>query len=117
MESPPIEQLVRMRGLARALAGSDADADDLLQDTALALLERPQPDVRALRPWLATVVVNRWRMTRRATLRRRARELAYEAPAPPDVDRSGDVPRLLAALSEPYRALVIAHYFAGKTSR
>jgi len=111
----PLEELSGLRGLARALAGSDADADDLMQDAALAVLER-KPEARELRPYLAAVLRNRWRMNRRAMLRRRARELAVE-PLPPDELRPDcDVERMLAPLPESYRALVIARYFEGKTS-
>ena len=38
-----LRELDGLRSLARALVAGDADADDLLQDTALAALEHP-PD-------------------------------------------------------------------------
>ena len=57
--SDAIAELEGLRALARALAHPSADADDLLQDAAVAALEHP-PDVdRPVKPWLATVILNR----------------------------------------------------------
>ena len=63
-----------MRALARSLA--HGEADDLLQDAAVAALEHPPATDRPVRPWLATVIRNRWRMNRRGEARRAAREQA-----------------------------------------
>jgi DNA-directed RNA polymerase specialized sigma24 family protein len=54
-----VEELAGLRGLARALA--HGDADDLLQDAAVAALEHPPATDRSVKPWLATVILNRWR--------------------------------------------------------
>ncbi|MGE5182485.1 MAG: RNA polymerase sigma factor, partial [Acidobacteriota bacterium] len=81
----PISELSGLRALARSLVHGEADADDLLQDAAVALLEHPPELDRPVRPWLATVIVNRWRMNRRGATRRRAREAAVDPPIADDV--------------------------------
>ena len=66
-------ELEGLRVLARSLVYGDADADDLLQDTAIAALQHPPADAgpRPVRSWLAAVLRNRWRMDRRSAARRR----------------------------------------------
>ena len=101
-----LRELEGMRALARSLVHGDADADDLLQDAAVATLEHP-PDFDRLcratgdgdpagsaggagggaprgsaqpaRGWLAVVLRNRRRMDARGEARRRARETAAAA--------------------------------------
>jgi RNA polymerase sigma factor (sigma-70 family) len=114
-----IRELEGMRALARALA--HGDADDLLQDAAVAALEHPPDTDRPVRPWLATVILNRWRMNRRGEARRAAREQAIEVAdeAPDPIDRARLLQRLsdaLVALDEPFRETVIARYLDGKTA-
>ena len=122
VRSDPISELGGLRALARSLVHGDADADDLLQDAAVAALEHPPELDRPVRPWLATVILNRWRMDRRSSSRRRAREQALEAPVATEVD-AGERAQMLSKLSEavaklaePYRYTVIARYFDGRSS-
>src|SRR6185503_18245373 len=105
-----------LQALARSLVHGDADADDLLQETAIAAMEHPPKDDRPARPWLATVLRNRWRMDRRSRARREAREAALgldvddRASTPEALDRARTLERLasaLVALEEPYRDVVI----------
>lgn len=119
-------ELEGLRALARSLVHGDADADDLIQDAALAALEHPPANGggRPVRAWLKAVLRNRWRMDRRADARRRAREQAVarsdhgaarvdrpgpldpldppdvpEVPDPPDpIDRARALEKLAAAL-------------------
>jgi RNA polymerase sigma factor (sigma-70 family) len=122
VRTDPVSELSGLRALARSLVRGDADADDLVQDTAVRLLEHPPELDRPVRPWLVTVMLNRWRMDRRSEARRRARELATATPEPELVDtaeRAQTLRRLGEAvekLPEPYRALVMARYFDGRTS-
>ncbi|MGE5182486.1 MAG: sigma-70 family RNA polymerase sigma factor [Acidobacteriota bacterium] len=122
MRIDPISELGGLRALARSLVHGDADADDLLQDAAVAALEHPPELDRPVRPWLATVILNRWRMNRRGAARRQARELALDAPEAVEVngaERAETLRRLgnaVASLAEPYRATVIARYFDGKSA-
>jgi RNA polymerase sigma factor (sigma-70 family) len=116
-----VEELQGLRGLARALA--HGDADDLLQDAAVAALEHPPATDRSVKPWLATVILNRWRMNRRSDARRQAREQAVEVEVehvdpPNSADRARLLQRLsdaLVALDEPFRSTVIARYLDDKS--
>jgi RNA polymerase sigma factor (sigma-70 family) len=121
-----LRELDGLRSLARSLALGDAD--DLLQDTAVAALEHPPADgPRPVRAWLAAVLRNRWRMDRRGASRRHARELAataaQDAATPADsaagIDRARALEKLaaaLVALDEPFRTAVIRRYFDGRSA-
>ncbi|HET9623215.1 MAG TPA: RNA polymerase sigma factor, partial [Kofleriaceae bacterium] len=121
-------QLEGLRRLARSLVHGDADADDLLQDTAVAMLEHPPAtgadDARPVRGWLQVVLRNRWRMDRRRDARRRERERAVEpasaaAPADEVVARARTLEKLasaLVALDEPFRTAVIRRYLDGESA-
>lgn len=76
-----IEMLPRLRRFALSLAGSPADADDLLQSTVERLLERGLPAEAELTPWSIRVCRNIWIDEIRASkVRRRAgEELAHSA--------------------------------------
>lgn len=120
-----LRELEGMRALARVLA--HGDADDLLQDAAVAALEDP-PVEAPPRAWLAVVLRNRKRMTARAAARRAAREaavatdeLALREDDRPDaaLERARVFERLataLVALEEPFRATVIRRYLDGKSA-
>ena len=59
-----------MRALALGLVRDPHEADDVVQDAALAALLHAPPAEAALRPWLASVVRNfAWRRRRAATRR------------------------------------------------
>jgi RNA polymerase sigma factor (sigma-70 family) len=113
-----VEELAGLRGLALALA--HGDADDLLQDAAVAALEHPPDTDRSVKPWLATVILNRWRMNRRTEARRKVREQAIDV-ADEQVDpleRARLLQRLsdaLVVLDEPFRSTVIARYLDDKS--
>lgn len=78
--SVPAERLLAEAGflarLARELVGDAARAEDLVQDTWTAALERPPQDVGSLRAWLATVARNLASNVRRGEGRRARREEA-----------------------------------------
>jgi RNA polymerase sigma factor (sigma-70 family) len=121
-----MRELAGLHALARSLVHGDADADDLIQDTAIAALAHPPDEDRPVRPWLATVLRNRWRMDRRGRARREAREQAialalaqHDHDAPEAIDRARTLERLasaLVALDEPCRDVVIRRYFDGQSS-
>ena len=120
-----MNELAGLQALARSLAHGDSDADDLIQDTAVTAIARPPDAERPVKPWLVTVLLNRWRMDRRGRTRRQAREQAIElapaaAEAPPDaIDRARMLEKLASALvelDEPYRKVVIGRYLDGKTA-
>lgn len=124
-----LDDLEGIRALARSLVHGDAEADELIQDTAIAAITHPPDEDRPARPWLATVLRNRWRMNRRTDSRRRAREHAV---APDDVtddatgeaaadriDRARLLERLaaaLVALDEPFRTTVIRRYLDSESA-
>lgn len=125
-------ELEGLRALARSLVYGDADADDLLQDTAIAVLQHPpdDADARPVRGWLAAVLRNRWRMDRRSAARRRTREQevallaadrgegGIEGRIEP-LERARTLEKLaaaLVALDEPFRTTVIRRYLDGKTA-
>lgn len=110
-----------VRRLALRLVRDAAAADDLVQETLLAGLEqRPAAD-RSLRPWLASVLRNKWRMGRRGSVRAREREALV---APPEAVTSTDelvakaeaqrvlVERVLG-LRDPYRSVLLLRWFQG----
>ncbi len=119
-----LRDLDGLRALARSLVHGDAETDDLLQDTAIAAITHPPDEERPTRPWLATVLRNRWRMNRRAESRRRAREqtvAADEAEEQRDdpIDRARVLERLstaLVVLDEPFRTTVIRRYLDGESA-
>ncbi len=120
-----IAELDGLRALARSLVHGDADAEDLVQDTALAALAHPPATDRPVRPWLATVLRNRWRMRHRGDMRRTEREMrdALAAPVVADPADSADRARVLerlsaalVALDEPLRIVVMRRYFDGESS-
>lgn len=119
-----LRELEGLRALARSLVRGDAEADDLVQDTAVAAITHPPDEDRPVRPWLATVLRNRWRMNRRADSRRRAREDAAAeaedgAAAEDPIDRARALEKLsaaLVALEEPFRTTVIRRYLDGQSA-
>lgn len=81
-------------GLSYRMTGSAADADDVLQETFVRLMQKPPADTEeSLRPWLARVAVN----LSRDFLRRRRRQ-AYVGqwlPAPFETENNDDLLSLL----------------------
>ena len=113
-----------VRRLARSLARDEARADDLVQETWLAALERTPPrDRSGLRAWLARVVRNRAAMGLRGADRRKQRERASARPerTPTTLEILERVElheRLVSSvlrLSEAQRDVVLRRYFAGES--
>lgn len=106
-------------GLARALVGDPALADDLAQATYLAAIEKPPPKRVSLRGWLRAVLRNLTRTEARSRVRRSRREAACARPS--RVGSTSDMVakaeaqrRVLEAvleLPEPYRETVMLRYF------
>jgi RNA polymerase sigma-70 factor (ECF subfamily) len=119
-----LEEAGWLRRLAASLVGDGAQAEDLVQDTWLAALRRPPRPDREARPWLARVVRNLARNTRRGRSRREAREgrahEERESPGPADLAQEAEAQRLLAEavtrLAEPLRAVIVLRYFQGLDS-
>ena len=122
-----VEALLReagwVRALARRLARDQAAAEDVAQGAlTLALVRRP--GLRgSLRPWLARVALRLARRERRAQARRAARE-ERAAEARPGHEPGSDellerlerqewLAREVRRLSEPYRGVLLRHYYEG----
>lgn len=71
-------------GLAYRMLGSAADADEVVQETFLRLLERPPAELDDLRPWLVRVSLN---LARDRLRRRKVR--GYEGPWLPGAVETG----------------------------
>lgn len=100
-----------LRGYARALCRDAAQADDLVQETLLRVLdaERRWPAVTALRAWLFTVLRNLWLEGHRT---RRRRERLQPAPPPQRIEAAGtaevsDLARALDRLPPAQREALI----------
>ncbi len=116
-----LAELDWIRSLALQLVRDVAKADDLVQETLVAALERQPDDRGPLRPWLGVVLRRRASLMRRGDVRRRAREerearnedlpSAHELAARAETQR--DVVDAVLALSEPYRSTVLLRYFEG----
>lgn len=81
-------------GLSYRMTGSAADADDVLQETFVRLMQKPPADTEEpLRPWLVRVAVN----LSRDILRRRRRQdyIGQWLPAPFETENNEDVLSLL----------------------
>ena len=114
-----------VRHLARGLVANAAQADDVVQDTWVAALERPPVQATNLRGWLARVVRNVARQRGRSEARRERREVATargEATSSTAelADRAAlqrDVVGHVLTLDEPFRAVVLLRFFEGLPPR
>jgi RNA polymerase sigma-70 factor (ECF subfamily) len=113
-----------LRRLATSLVGG-GHADDAVQDTLVAVLEHPPALDRDVRPWLARVLANFISKGYRSDRRRRKREshAGGEHERPPSADEllvrheaARVVARLVSALREPHRELVLLRFAEGLTS-
>ena len=119
----PIEELLRhqswLKALARRLAQDEAGAEDLVQETWAAAVQRPPKRAGEIRGWLFGVLKNLASNQRRADARRLAREaqLARKAGAASvadSVDRAVLQTRIaeeVLALDQAGREVVVLRYF------
>lgn len=116
---PQGQDLAWLHALARRIALSEADADDLVQETWMSAAQSHTRDPGSVRRWLAGILRNRERMQRRAEGRRRRREaeaVAQEAAAQEaelEVHRARVLATLREALhelDEDDRGLLLARY-------
>lgn len=111
--------------MALRLVRDAARADDLVQETLLAALEkRPDPG-RSLRPWLKSVLTKRWAYGSRSEARRRDRERLAAAPEglpgsdelAEQVEAHAHLVQALTLLREPYRTSLLMRYYEGLKPR
>ncbi len=125
--SDPAALLERHRSqlsrLVRRLA-DPADRDDVVQDVALAALERPPRASMAMPAWLAATVRNVVAKRLRSLTRRRAREQQSAVPErlPSTAELCARVEleefllRAVRELADPERAVVLLRFFEGKSA-
>src|SRR5262245_2947139 len=117
-----LAQSAWIQRLARRMVTTGGEAEDLVQETWLAALERPRAEVRSIRGWLAGILANRARETRRSEVRRRAREQrtaldagrASEPSAAEAFEAAStgrDLASLVLELEEPFRTVVLLRYY------
>ena len=113
-----------LQRFATALASSGDDADDLVQETLVeAWAHEPDVQDRPLRPWLASVLRNRFRMLTRGQRRRTQREAQAVASAEPKSAeqvhaRLEVLERLvheIRTLPETQQVLIVRRFFAGES--
>lgn len=124
LEDAELLELSRdLRRLASHLVSDPAGADDVVQEAWLAALGRPPGEVRTLAEWMRTVVR---RIAQRRVRRERRRAdvealvaVRDEAGFDAELDERLATHKLLrdavAEVSEPSRAVLVAHYFDGRT--
>ncbi len=108
-----------LRALASKLCADTDVADDVVQETWLAALERPPKEGGPVRGWLATVLRSKLGDRMRSESRRASRERSVardEALASTEdvVERAAthrDVVQAVLDLDEPYRTTILLRYF------
>jgi RNA polymerase sigma factor (sigma-70 family) len=113
-----------VRALASDLVRDASTADDLVQETWLAMQRQPPGADVAVRSWLARVVKNLALSRRRSEQRRARREVARgtsaEGTPTDEIAATLEMQEMLLeqvrALDEPLRATITRRYFHGKTA-
>lgn len=112
-----------LRVLARQLVADEATADDLVQETWIAVMKNPPSADRPARPWLAGIARNlaKLRFRKESRLRRRQAIAAKEEGLPSStelieqVETERHLASVVLALDEPLRTTVLLHYFQDLT--
>jgi RNA polymerase sigma-70 factor, ECF subfamily len=109
-------------GIAHALSGNTADAEDLVQETFAGLLTSRFRGEASLRTWLVRILVRRAGMLRRSRRRRREQYLPHrneslppevEARTALDCDARLDLTTMLQSLSPEHRAVIVLREIEG----
>lgn len=109
-----------VRRVAASLVRNAVDADDVVQSTWLAALQRPPTSETNVAGWLATVARNIVRKRARTEGRRTSREqVAHDqieaTPSPESVVERAELQQMIATLvldlAEPFRSTLLLHYF------
>ncbi len=107
-------------GVARALVPNAADADDVVQETFIAVLGARFRGESSVRTWLVRTLINRAAMLRRSQKRRTQRTQSFAAQGgSSQADASGasdakmDLPAMLEGLSEEHREVIVMREMQG----
>jgi len=124
LDESRLEALLSRQGwvnrLARRLAASDGDADDLVQEACLTAWKHPPRDPDHTGPWLARILKQAAARARKADRKRAAREQSTTSrtrriPTPAEVTEREEarrrVVRLVLDLEEPHRSVILLRYF------
>ena len=115
-----LEHTVWMTALARSLVGDISAAEDVVQETWIALLDKPPRDPRASPSWLARVLRNLANRLHRGERNRRRREslVARKEHVPAAAENLLERAELqrqvvdeVIRLDEPYRSTVLLRFF------
>ncbi|MHC4939894.1 MAG: sigma-70 family RNA polymerase sigma factor [Planctomycetota bacterium] len=129
MSNPNPEALLEHVGFLRAIAlgmlRNEADAEDVVQQTLVAAMEKPPADDRNLKGWLAAVARNFALMQFRSRKRRREREAkmarAEGGPSAAQIAERMEMERrvvdAVAALDEPFKTTLILRYYDNMTPK
>ena len=130
MGNPRTDELLAhagwVRSLARRLAEDHAAADDLVQETWLRALRSPPAEDRNAAGWLARVTRNakyrQWLNESRRVDRERAAMVDEPRSSPStdelvaEAERQQQVGRSVLDLEEPYRSIILRHYWRGESA-
>jgi len=109
-------------GIAHAMTGNAADAEDLVQETFAGLLASRFRGESSLRTWLVRILVKRACMLRRSRRLRREEPVATWGEAEPSLsdertalgcDARLDLTTMLACLSPEHRAVIVLREIEG----
>ena len=105
-------------GVAHALTGNAADAEDLVQETFLGAIKGNFRGESSVRTWLVRILVNRAAMLRRTRKRRPETELKESAAAgrgdsATKIDAKADLSEMLAQLSPDHRQVIVLRELEG----
>lgn len=108
-------------GIAHALTGNPADAEDLVQETFAGLLKSRFRGDSSLRTWLVSILVRQAAMMRRSRKRRRESASDVEGDAPVRsphaasavTDARLDLSVMLESLSADHRAVIVLRELQG----
>jgi len=119
-----LDDLQWLRRFAALLARDTDEADDLVQETLVTAWTSPPRDAgRPARPWLATVLRNRFRMQRRAGARRELREGLGTSASTTTAEPERELERLevlrvllaeLERLADEDQKILVRRFFAGE---
>lgn len=108
-------------GIAHALAGNAADAEDLVQETFAGLMNSRFRGEATLRTWLVRILVRRAGMLRRSRWRRPEQAAKWDGTSDwepqardgSDCDARLDLTTMLRALSPDHRAVIVLRELQG----
>jgi RNA polymerase sigma-70 factor (ECF subfamily) len=114
-----LEHVGFLRAIALGLLRNEADAEDVVQQTLVAAMEKPPADDRNLKGWLGAVARNFALMQFRSRKRRHEREAkvarAEGGPSTADITERLEMEKrvvdAVATLEEPFRTTLILRYY------